>query len=249
MNSRIAVILVAAFTAAPLQAQEGAEPAPSRWGVTVDLGFTGSRGNTTLTVLSTGLGIKHLITDDFRFEWNGSLRYGESDGEVIARNLRSQVSFDLDRGRAVSPFFYADAERDPFRRMRLRTDGGAGAKYTFWKQRNDEVSLSIAGLYSRQEFFPRPDGTPAARRENARWSGRGRVRRQLGDVRVDHTSFFQPVMDRFDDYNYDATTRIGTKLNERITLTLTHVYRHNSTPPEGVLREDQTFQAGITVQF
>jgi N-acetylated-alpha-linked acidic dipeptidase len=233
--------------AAPRQEQEAT--APSRWAATLDLGFNGSRGNTTLAVLSTGFGIKHLITDEFRFEWNGNLRYGESEGEVVARNVRSQVSFDLDPGGAVSPFFFADAERDPFRRMRLRTDGGAGAKYTFWERRNEEVSLSLAGLYSRQEFFPRPNGDVTPHRTNARWSGRGRVRRQFDDVRIEHTSFFQPVYDRLSDYNYDATTRIGTRLNERISLTFTHVYKHNSTPPEGVVREDQSFQAGITVQF
>jgi N-acetylated-alpha-linked acidic dipeptidase len=222
---------------------------PSRWGVTVDLGFNGSRGNTALTVFSTGIGVKHLITDEFRLEWNGSIRYGESEGEVVARNIRSQINFDFNPDAAVSPFFYANAERDPFRRMRLRTDGGAGAKYTFWRRSNDEVSLSVAGLYSRQEFFPLPSGEVTPHRSNARWSSRGRLRRQFGSARLDHTSFFQPVFDRIHDYNYDATTRLSTKLNERISLALTHIYKNNSRPPGGVVREDQSFQAGVTVQF
>jgi N-acetylated-alpha-linked acidic dipeptidase len=237
-------------TASPAAPRAAARTeAPSRWGVSVDLGFNGSRGNTALTVFSTGIGVKHLVTDEFRLEWNGAVRYGESEGDVVARNLRSQVSFDFNPDADVSPFFYMDAERDPFRRMRLRTDGGAGAKYTFWRQRNEEVSLSVAGLYSRQEFFPLPSGELTPRRSNARWSGRGRVRRQLGTARVEHTSFMQPVLDQLSDYTYDATTRLSTKLNERVSLTLTHLYKHNSQPPPGVVREDQSIQAGITVQF
>jgi hypothetical protein len=151
--------------AVPATAQRA--DAESRWGVTVDLGFNGSRGNTRLTVLSTGVGVKHLITEDFRLDWSGSMRYGESEGEVVARNLRSQLGFDLNPEATVSPFFFANAERDRFRRLRMRGDGGAGAKYTFWRERNDEVSFSFAALYSREEFFPRPTGEltppPAAR--------------------------------------------------------------------------------------
>jgi hypothetical protein len=109
--------------------------------------------------------------------------------------------------------------------------------------------MSVAGLYSRQEFFPLAGGQVTPSRTNARWSGRGRVRRQFGKARIEHTSFFQPVFDQLHDYNYDATTRLGTKVSDRVSLTLTHVYRNNSVPPEGVVREDQSFQAGITVQF
>jgi hypothetical protein len=233
--------------AAPLSAQDTERK--RRWDVTIDLGLNAAKGNTDLTVLSTGLGVKHLVTEEFRLEWNGSMRYGESEGEVVARNVRSQLSFDLHPEAMISPFFYADMERDPFRRMRLRSDGGAGAKYTLWRSGGEEASLSLAGLYSRQAFFPLATGEMTPARTDARFSGRARVRRHFGDARVEHTSFFRPVLDELNDYTYDATTRVSTKLNELVSVTLTHIYRHNSVPPEGVGREDQSFQAGLTVQF
>lgn len=249
--SRFALALAAALalhaSALPLSAQDTERP--RRWDVTVDLGLNAAKGNTDLTVLSTGLGVKHLVTEEFRLEWNGSMRYGESEGEVVARNVRSQVSFDLHPEATLSPFFYADMERDPFRRMRLRSDGGAGAKYTLWRNGSEEASLSLAGLYSRQAFFPLATGELTPVRTDARFSGRARVRRHFGDARVEHTSFFRPVLDELNDYTYDATTRVSTKLNQLISVAFTHIYRHNSQPPEGVGREDQTFQAGITVQF
>lgn len=225
------------------------EPAPKRWDVTVDFGVNGSKGNTSLTVLSTGVGIKHLVTDEFRLEWNGSVRYGESEGEVVARNLRSQISFDLNPEEAVSPFFYADLERDPFRRMRVRTDGGAGARYMFWRRGGEEFSVSMATLYSRQDFFPSPTGEITPSRTDARFSARLRLRRNLGDARIEHTTFYRPVYNHLDDYTYDATTRLSTKLNEHISFAVTYLFKHNTTPPIGVGREDQSFQAGVTVQF
>lgn len=247
---RAAAVLAALFVpGAPLAGQEAEEPAPKRWDVTVDAGVNSSKGNTSLTVLSTGVGIKHLITDEFRLEWNGAVRYGESEGAVVARNLRSQISVDLNPEAAVSPFFYADLERDPFRRMRLRSDGGAGAKYTLWRRGSEELSISMAGLYSRQDFFPVADGELTPSRTDARFSGRLRVRRNLGDARIEHTSFYRPVYNHLDDYTYDATTRLSTKLNDYVSFAVTYLYKHNTTPPEGVGREDQSFQAGVTVQF
>ncbi|HSJ06564.1 MAG TPA: DUF481 domain-containing protein [Longimicrobiales bacterium] len=243
----LAVALACLAAARSLAAQETERA--RRWDVAVDLGLNAAKGNTDLTVLSTSLGVKHLVTEEFRLEWSGSIRYGESEGEVVARNVRTQLSFDLHPDAVVSPFFYADMERDPFRRMRLRSDGGAGAKYTLWRRGSEEASLSIAGLYSRQAFFPHATGEITPARTDARFSGRGRVRRHFGDARVEHTSFFRPVLDELNDYTYDATTRVSTKLNDMVSFTFTHTYRHNSVPPDGVGREDQSFQAGIRVQF
>jgi hypothetical protein len=245
----LCVAVALAFHAAAFPASAQDSERQRRWDVTVDLGLNAAKGNTDLTVFSTGLGVKHLITEEFRLEWSGSMRYGESEGEVVARNVRSQISFDLHPDAMVSPFFYADMERDPFRRMRLRSDGGAGAKYTLWRRGSEEASLSIAGLYSRQTFFPLAAGEITPARTDARFSGRARVRRQFGDGRVEHTSFFRPVLDELNDFTYDATTRVSTRLNDMVSITFTHIYRHNSVPPEDVGREDQSFQAGLRVQF
>lgn len=225
------------------------DTALKRWDVTVDFGVNGSKGNTSLTVLSTGVGIKHLITEEFRLEWTGTVRYGESEGDVVARNLRTQVGVDLYPQATLSPFLYADFERDPFRRMRFRTDGGAGAKYTFWRSGAQEFSVSVAGLYSRQDFLPTASGDLTPRRMDARLSARARFRRNLGDARIEHTSFYRPVYNHLDDYTYDANTRLSTKLTEFISFAVTYLFKHNTTPPQGVGREDQSFQAGITVQF
>jgi hypothetical protein len=241
------IITALAAPASPLAARQ--DERPPRWAATADIGVNASRGNSQLTAISSALGVRHLVADEFRLEWTGALRYGESEGEVVARSLRSQVSFDLNPHATLSPFFFASAERDRFRRISLRSDGGAGAKYTFWRDGDQELSLSMAGLYSRQAFFPLATGEATPTRNDARWSARGRVRRSLGDARVEHVSFFQPVLDRAADYNYDATTRLATRISDRVAFTLSHVYRHNSRPAAGVGREDQIFQAGVAVEF
>jgi hypothetical protein len=231
------------------EAQEDATREP-RWASTFDLGFNGSTGNTRLAVFSTGFQVKHLFTDELRFEWSGGFRYGESEGTVVARNMRTTLSADLFPQERFSPFLFATAERDPFRRLRVRGNGGGGAKLTLHRERDAEVSISGALLYSHESFLPLADGTGALTRNDARWSGRTRLRRRLSDgLRFDHTSFYQPVWNAPGDYNIDAVTRVSLQVTERLALSMSHNLRYDSTPPPEVLRGDHQVQANLTIQF
>jgi hypothetical protein len=254
----VAHLLVAALPAAaqdppPQPAEPEAEPATEaveRWAVQVDFGFNGSSGNTRLAVLTSGFQVRHLITDEFKLEWSALYRYGESEGSVVARNMKTVLSGDFGPDALLSPFFFGTVERDPFRRLRVRADGGGGAKVTFHSSRAGEASFSTALLYSHERFTPAEDGEALAARTDARWSMRARARRRLADrFRAEHTTFYQPVWDRVADYNVDALTRITAQLNDWLAIGLTHNYRFDSTPPPDVLRADQSIQVNLTVQF
>ena len=52
-------------------------------------------GNKSLTILRGGFAVTYLRTDRAEFDVSGSLRYGESQGEVIERQLRAAVKLDL----------------------------------------------------------------------------------------------------------------------------------------------------------
>jgi hypothetical protein len=227
-----------------------AETDVERWAAQIDFGFNGSSGNTRLAVLSTGFQVRHLITDEFKLELSGVYRYGESERVVVARNMRAVMSGDFHPDERISPFFFGTLERDPFRRLDFRGDGGGGAKLTFHSSRTAEASFSSALLYSHERFVTRPDDVPIAPRTDARWSFRARARRRLSDgIRAEHTTFYQPVWDRFGDYNVDAVTRLTAQLNDRLAIGVTHTYRHDSTPPPDVLRADQQLEANVTIHF
>jgi putative salt-induced outer membrane protein YdiY len=244
---------VAAVSAQPAPVPEpvaepaAAEPEPDRWAAAVDLGFAGSTGNSRLTSLTTGFRLKHLQTKRFKLEWSATFRYGESQGEVVARNAQSKLDFDVGPDARIAPFAFASAERDEFRKLDLRARTGSGVKYQMYREKPGEASLRVAALYSRENFTraaaqePRTDGA---------WSVEFKGNRALGEsVRVENSTTFAPVFDDFGDHNLDATSKISSRISRRLALTLTHVYSYDSTPAADVGRTDQRFQAGLTIDF
>lgn len=220
---------------------------PDRWAVAVDLGFASSTGNSELTSLTTGVRLKHLQTKLFKLEWSAALRYGESQGEVVARNMQSKLDFDVGPGARIAPFIFASAERDAFKRLDLRARTGSGVKYTFYREDPGEASLRVAVLYSRENFTPAASQDP---RTDGAWSVEFKGNREIGStIRVDNNTTFSPVFDRFDDHNLEMTSKISSRISRRLALTLTHVYTYDSTPAADVGRTDQRFQAGLTIEL
>ena len=242
-------VMIAAALSAPAAAQQAAEP-PDRWAFTFEVGFNGASGNTELAVLTTALGVKRIETDAFELDWTASYRYGESEERVVARNIRSSLSFDLWPAARWSPFVFVDAERDPFLRLDIRTNAGSGVKYTFVERENSAVSLSAAVIHSYEEFGTPAGATPIDARSDARWSLRGKASHTFENgLAVENTSWFKPVFDDTGDYNIDATTKLGVKLSSSIGLNFSHTYRRDSTPPPDVETDDQVLQIGLLIEF
>src|SRR5688572_21534889 len=140
-----------------LRAQEAsaASPAPApqarpqpAWRTQVELGFNGSRGNSSFAVLRTGFSVTHLRTRTAEVELSGLFNYGESEGRLIARNWKGVIKVDLVPEDRWSPFLFATTASDALRRLDLRSEGGLGLKRTFWSSERGEASLSVASLYS-----------------------------------------------------------------------------------------------------
>lgn len=221
-------------------------PEPNRWAAAVDLGFNAATGNTRIMLLTTGFRIRHLETEKFRLEWGISYRYGESRGSVVARSAQSNLNFNLNPKRTLSPYAFATFERDPFRRLQLRSNTGSGVTYNLKSEANSEVSVTTAVLYSHEGFTvpTQPD------RDDARWSVQAHALRKVGkNVRIENNSFYKPVWDTGSDYNLQAVTKFSSKITEGLAMTLSHEYLKDSTPPTGVKREDQRIQAGLTYEF
>lgn len=228
-------------------------PPVDRWKTQLEFGFNGARGNTDLITLSTGFAIEHTEKESFELEWRTSYRYGESENEVVARHLQSSLSFDLFPAGRWSPFLYVAAERDPFKRIDVRTDGGAGAKYTVARGDAGAASLSLALLHTYENFSLLEDaapGTASEIRNNARWSVRARAQRRMAEGwSVENTTFYKPVYDQLGDYDVDSVTKLNAILNSRLALTFSYAYRLDSTPAEGVGDEDQFLTAGLTINL
>lgn len=226
------------------------EQAPDRWRLAVDFGFNGQMGNTQLVALSTGFQLKHLETQRFEFELTSSYRYGRSRGETVARSTQMRVTVKAFPQARWSPFVFSSAERDRFKRLDLRSNGGGGMSYRMWNSSSGRLAFSAAALYSYENFTPTAAAPPSPTRQDARWNVRVEAERKLGDAaKVTHASAWQPVWDHASDYDVEMTTTLATRISERVSMTMNHVYEHDSEPPDGVKREDQRLVVGLRLDL
>src|SRR5690606_14378586 len=135
-------------------------------------------------------------------------------------------------------------------RVDLRSEGGAGAKYTFLSGERGSASISLAALYAYEDYEQDPGERDLEAESSARWSARAKATRALGEgTELSHTLFYQPVWDAADDFLLDASTSLSTALLGSLTLALEHQYLHDHTPPPGVRRDDHRFSAVFRYAF
>jgi hypothetical protein len=236
-------------TAAAAPAQK---PSRNRWKVVIDAAFTGAAGNDQLTVMSSGLRATHLLQEIFELEAHTQARYGRNRGQEVARNLRGGLKFDLYPRADWTPFVFTTAEHDPFRRLNLRANGGGGVRHMLMRERNRNLSVSLAGLYSIESYqagatLPR-NFDP--RQHRARWSGRLRGQTQLlPTLRFDHTSLYLPVWNEMGDYLVESDSSVRARINERIGVTLSYGYQRDSTPRPEVRKNDHLVKAGVSIEL
>ena len=243
-------VLIPALLAASLAGAVGAQETPGAWRFQVELGFNGASGNSSFSILRTGASIRYLRTDRAKLEISGLLRYGRSDGTVIANDARTTVKFDLNPKSDFSPFLYVTNSRDRIRKLDLRSNGGFGANYTFWRGTSGKASLSLAGIFDYENFRVEP-GSGGDRSEGlARWSGRLSFDQSFGSgTEFRHTTQYQPVWNGFGDYLVNMSNRLTTKIMDNLALAVEHEYLHDEVPPPGVKPDDQKFSVLLRATF
>jgi hypothetical protein len=239
----VTLVSMAALPVRGLAAQDS----PDRWSADLGLSVNGSGGNESLTVMTTDLGLTHLETDRYELGFRGRARYGRSEGTEVARSVRGSLNADFRPAERWSPFLFATAEHDRFRRLDLRLNSGGGVKRTFWRQDWSEVSLSGAVLYSLEDLAVADVEAPGVT-HTARWSWRGRARHQVREgTRFEQVLFFMPAWDRVGDYLLEAHTSGRVALTQSLALTTGFLYQRDSTPAPDVSPDDWSVTLGLSV--
>lgn len=242
MRSRHAVLGVF-FTALLVpSASVRAQEAQDIWKVQVELGFNGAAGNSSFSILRTGVKVLRAKTDMADVELTGLVRYGQNDEKVIANDQRSTLKLDLWPDHRWSPFIFVDASRDVIRKLDFRSNGGAGAKYSFWNTQDGSGSLSAALIWDYQNFHVEPGSGDRPYESHARWSVRSKIEKTVGGTTTfEQTAFYQPVWNRSSDWLLTVTNTVSTKVLSNASLAVEHEYLHDSVPPQDVLPDDQKF--------
>jgi hypothetical protein len=225
-----------------------AQEVEDRWRGEVGLSVNGSGGNESLTVITSEVGLTHLEATRYELGFRGRGRYGRSEGAEVARSLRGSLNVDFRPAERWSPFLFASAEHDRFRRLDLRLNSGGGLKRTFWREEWSEVSLSGAVLYAFEDLAVADEVGGPSVTHAARWSVRGRARWQVREgTRFEQVVFFQPAWDRIGDYLLEAQTSGRVALSESLSLTTGLLYQRDSTPAPDVVPDDWSITIGLSV--
>lgn len=237
---------------APAIAQESDTTEVDRWMVSAELSYTDQSGNETLRLLTAGLNLSHLQQERYELDVALQSRYGEGEDRVIARNYYGSAAFDFRPEARWSPFLFADAEHDRFKRLDLRFSSGGGAKYTFYRPADEEskASVSLALLYSYENLSSTPEFPPVDPTHSARWSLRAKGNQLLRPgVTLTHVSFFQPVVDEVADYLLRTETGIKASLTDRLALSVVYQTSRDNRAPPGVAADDRVFKTGVIIDF
>lgn len=236
---------------APLTAQRPAgDSAAKAWRTQLELGFTGSSGNSSLSSLQTGISVQRLETERIGFEVSVNYRYGKSEETVVADLFRTELKFDILPEARLSSFLFASATRDPVRRLNLRANGGAGGKYTLWRGGRSRSSVSAAAIFNYEDFKAADGQDPPPTERTVRWSARYKLNLDLGaGATIEHITIYQPVWDMPDDFYLSMANTFQTELGGGLALLVKHEYQHDESPPEGVVEDDQFLSVGFSYVF
>ncbi|MBW3552823.1 MAG: DUF481 domain-containing protein [Gemmatimonadetes bacterium] len=243
MHRSLTTLTTLLLLAAPAAAQD---PPSERWAFELGLALNSAGGNQDLTAFTSTLELTHLQKESFELGFNGGVRYGRSGGEDVAQNMRATLNFDFRPEARWTPFLFASGEKDPFRKLDLRFNGGAGAKRTFWRDGWSEVSLSGAALYSHENLELAVPGDEITR--TARWSWRARGRHELSDrSRFEQVFFYQPEWRHAGDYLLESFSSIRLGITRSLALNLTFLYERDSTPAPDVDPDDWSLATGVNL--
>jgi putative salt-induced outer membrane protein YdiY len=244
-------VVLASMVASAAGAQEvpAEEPAaaPDRWGFELNLALTSTSGNDQISVFVTDGKITHLQTDALKLDWTGRIRYGRSEGQDVAQNMQSSLTVELAPRARWSPFVVGQAEKDPFKKLDLRTSSGAGVRYQVLRRNHAELTLSGAALHSYENLqVQAADPVTRELTHNARWRWIGEGSYAVGEtVEAENRTYYEPVWDHGSDYLMEVQNTVRFRVNDHLSFRVAHVFQRDSTPPAEVNENNSMLTLGV----
>ena len=229
-----------------LLAQEGS-PSSSRTNL-VEIALSGSvaSGSRSFALIDGRLTFERL--DSVYYEMAASVRgrYGRSNEELIAKNWGAEVSFDATPHEDVSPFAFADIERNPIRELLLRSRMGMGAKWVLARESSEHETSFSAALLTAYENHDDEDPPTSTWRLSLRLKKEFEI---VTGIDLSTAWFLQPRLESPKDYLLDGVVEISQRLTEHVRLTFTFDYFRDSHPPADVPNSELRFLFGLNGRF
>jgi len=248
---RIVLGLASALLLAPQSLRAAGDDSTAHWSGTAELSYTDVSGNKTLSLFSTGLGLRRQGGRVAELAFLAGMRYGKSNGDVAAESYEAEINTRFRPAAWVSPFFYTKASRDLIRNLEVRVAAAAGAEVNLLQPTEQRVSLGVAVLqdYERRLL---PEGSTSDRsvsmtRFNLRLVARPVIRK---GVTAEHRTQFEPVAGDLGDYLFTTQTSLRVLLTGGLALQTSYQYNYDSSPAPGITsRSDRALTTGLIVEL
>ncbi len=220
-------------------------PTPVPWKVSLELGFTGTQGNTETTDIRLAL-LAGRETTEARIALDTSYLYGETSGDRRLNRFTAGGRHDW-----LFPesrwFIFAQAryDYDEFQSWEQRVTGGAGVGYEFVK--NDTVRLmGRAGLGAVWEIGSEDDGIEPEAILGLDFGWQITSRQRLGA-----TTTFYPNLGDLGEFRIVSSADWTIQLDQAsgIDLKLGVAHEHQSRVDPGRERDDIKVFGSIVIRF
>ena len=239
----VRLALVALCVAAPsLPAQAQGEPKPPEAGVTLDMGFVNTAGNSEVTTLNVGEKFTYraapwLVTQTF------AAVYGRTDDVTSASQWKGGVRGDLTLSSRVSVFGQGRFERNRFAGIARRFEQALGMGAVLVDGGPQKLTAE-AGASLNQQTSSATDVTEtfAAGRVAATYK-----RMLNGKAFVTGAAEFLPNLRTTEDYRINGAAQLVAPISNAIAVKLAYEVRFDNLPEPGFRKTDRTFTAGLQV--
>lgn len=217
----------------------------------LSLGLSGSSGNSDKSQVNLDATGAHRV-DGYSNIVIGNYQYGESNA---IRNTNSaflharHIRDSQDPGRDWETF--AQMERNEFTRLKLRSLAGAGVRYSYRNEQDVvENILGYGAFFSREELDLEDASVEDRKKDTVRgniyWLSRFKL---TSTARIINTLYYQPAVDRADDFRFLALFSLKVAIEKNLDLKLNINAVHDNDPPVDVERTDVNYVTGLEYRF
>lgn len=167
--------------------------------------------------------------------------------EPLFDNRFAQLRYSYLVSDATQTFTFVQAQQNETLRLRERWLVGNGVRRQFGSGDGFSVNLGTWAMWELEEVTP-DAVTPGedARSSVFRMSNIAVLRHDFSEgARIMGTTYFQPRIDAFGDFRVLSELALLVPVTERIRLTVSTDWRHDSRPPPSLRADDFTMNFGI----
>jgi putative salt-induced outer membrane protein YdiY len=222
-------------------------PVQPPWRFQVDLGFQDVAGNRDLTVFNSAFTVERLRQDRLLLVTHLEARYGRSQGQTSVNTQLARVRLDWTPRARISPFLGLDLNRDPIRKLKLRTQLGTGLNLNISVRDESRTQLSVGFVGDFQRFTA---GVAPGHAEDTRLYTRFHATRLFAQsTRFEASVRVQPALQTFADYLLSADASLRFAVTRQIGFLTRYEYLRDSRPPAGVQPADRSFNLSLSIAW